>query len=223
MKRIIGLAAIAALALPFAAEAQTYRCTGKDGKKYYGATIPPQCVGLTVEQISPQGVVVRRIEGQMSPEEKAKREAEAKAAAEREDQAKEEARRNRALLAAYQSEADVEAARKRALEENEKGASEIVARIEQNKKKLDGFNKEMEFYQGKNKPPAKLTEDIKETQASIKEQEGLLAKKRDVSAINAKYDDDKRRFQELQKAGGVAPAAAPAAPAPAAKSADKKK
>lgn len=221
MKRIIGFAAVVAFSLPFAAEAQTYRCTGKDGKKYYGATIPPQCIGVTVEQISPQGVVVRRIEGQMSPEEKAKREAEAKAAAEREDQAKEEARRSRALLAAYQSEADVEAARKRALEENEKGAGEIVARIAQNKKKLDGFNKEMEFYQGKNKPPAKLVDDIKETQASIKEQEALLAKKRDVSAINAKYDDDKRRFQELQKAGGVVPAAAPAA-APA-KGADKKK
>lgn len=222
MKRIIGLAAVVALALPFAAEAQTYRCTGKDGKKYYGATIPPQCIGVTVEQISPQGVVVRRIEGQMSAEEKAKREAEAKAAAEREDQAKEEARRSRALLAAYQSEADIEAARKRALDENEKGAGEIKARIDQQKKKLDGYNKEMEFYQGKNKPPAKLVEDIKETQASIKEQEAQLAKKRDVSTINAKYDDDKRRFQELQKAGGVVPVATPAA-APAAKSADKKK
>ena len=84
-----------ALAVPLAAEAQSYRCTGKDGKRYYGATIPPQCIGLTIEQLSPQGVVIRRIEGQMSPEERAKRDAEAKAAAEKEAVAKEEARRIR--------------------------------------------------------------------------------------------------------------------------------
>ena len=220
MHRYLLAAAIAAFALPQAAEAQSYRCTGKDGKKYYGATIPTQCIGVTVEQISPQGVVVRRIEGQMSPEERAKREAEARAAEERDAVAKEEARRNRALLATYSSEADIEAARKRALEDNDKGVAEIQSRIDQLKKRLDGFNKEMEFYQGKNKPPAKLAEDVRETQASIKAQEAQMAKKKDVAAINAKYDEDKKRFIDLQKGGGVAPIASPA---PAAKSTDKKK
>ena len=220
MHRYLVAAAIAALALPQAAEAQSYRCTGKDGKKYYGATIPPQCIGLTVEQISPQGVVIRRIEGQMSPEERAKRDAEARAAEERDALAKEEARRNRALLATYSSEADIEAARKRAMEDNSKGVEEIQARIDQMKKRLDGFNKEMEFYQGKNKPPAKLAEDVRETQASIKGLEDQMAKKKDVSAINARYDEDKKRFLDLQKGGGVVPAATPA---PAAKAADKKK
>jgi len=220
MYRYVIAAALATFALPQAAEAQSYRCTGKDGKKYYGATIPPQCVGLTVEQISAQGVVIRRIEGQMSPEERAKRDAEAKAAEEREAAAKDEARRNRALLATYSSEADIEAARKRALEDNDKSIAEVQSRIDQMKKRLEGFNKEMEFYQGKNKPPAKLAEDVRETQASIKSQEEQMAKRKDVSGINAKYDEDKKRFVDLQKGGGVVPAATPA---PAAKSADKKK
>ena len=218
MRTALGLAAALAAALattlPLSAFAQSYRCTGKDGQKYYGATVPPQCVGVTVEQLSPQGVVVRRIEGRLSPEEKARRDAEAKAAAEREDQAREEARRNRALLAAYQSEADIEAARKRAIDENEKGALEIQSRVDQLKKRLDSYNREMEFYQGKNKPPQKLVEDIRETQTSIREQEAQLARKRDVSAINARYDEDRRRFQELERGGGVVPLAAPATKAP---------
>jgi hypothetical protein len=201
--------ALAALAVPLAAEAQSYRCTGKDGKKYYGATIPSQCIGVTVEQLSAQGVVVRRIEGQMTPEERAKRDAEAKAAAEKEAQDREDSRRNRALLATYQSEKDIEDARKRALDDNDKGVAEIQANIAQLKKREDVLAKEMEFYKGKNKPPAKLDEDVKNNRNSIKQQEELIAqKKKDVATINAKFDDDKRRFIELQKGGGVVPAAA---------------
>ena len=56
----------AALALaPLAADAQglsTFRCTGKDGKKYYGNTIPPQCYGRLVEQLNSQGMVIKRID-----------------------------------------------------------------------------------------------------------------------------------------------------------------
>ena len=40
MLRIFLVITIAAL--PFAAEAQSYRCVGKDGKKYYGQSVPPQ-------------------------------------------------------------------------------------------------------------------------------------------------------------------------------------
>ncbi len=214
---IIAIAA-AALALPQAAEAQSYRCTGKDGKKYYGATIPTQCIGLTVEQLSAQGVVVRRIEGQMSPEERARRDAEAKAAAEKEAQGKEDSRRNRALLATYQTEKDIEDARKRALEDNDKGVAEIQANLAQLKKREDVLAKEMEFYKGKNKPPAKLDEDIKNNQNSMKQQEDMIAqKKKDVATINARFDDDKRRFVELQKGGGVVPV-----PATSSKAAAKK-
>jgi len=222
-----------ALAVPLAAEAQSYRCTGKDGKRYYGATIPPQCVGLTVEQLSSQGVVLRRIEGQMSPEERARRDAEARAAAEQEAAAKEEARRNRALLAAYQSEKDIEAARKRALDDNAKGVQEIEVRLTQIKKRQEGLQKEMEFYaapksdakgkaagkaQAASKLPAKLDEDIKGAEQDYKAQENeLVAKKKEVDTINARFDDDKRRYLELQKTGGVVPAPAAAAKTPAGK------
>src|SRR4051794_23416647 len=53
------LAAGLALA-PLTAQAQSYRCVGADGKKYYGSTIPQECMGLLVEQLSPEGHVIRR-------------------------------------------------------------------------------------------------------------------------------------------------------------------
>lgn len=192
--------ASALLAFPFAADAQSYRCTGKDGKKYYGATIPNQCIGQLVEQLNPQGMVIRRIEPPLTPEQRAKREAEEKAAAEKAAQDKEDARRNRALLATYQSEKDIELARQRALDDNAKAIKQIESQIAQIRKRQDGYKKEMEFYKGKNKPPAKFEMDVKSAEKDLEAQEKLLASRQEeVKNINAKFDDDKRRFLELTK------------------------
>src|SRR5689334_17177413 len=45
---LISLAALLALPLDAAAQGATYRCTAKDGKKYYGSTIPRQCAGQPI-------------------------------------------------------------------------------------------------------------------------------------------------------------------------------
>ena len=93
-----------------AALAQSYRCTAADGKKYYGSAVPAQCSGVTVEQLSPQGTVVRRIEPQLkAPKGAVKVEAPV---------SKDLARRDSALLATYASENDIETSRQRALAEH---------------------------------------------------------------------------------------------------------
>ena len=201
MNAKFALLAAAALALaPLGAEAQSYRCTGKDGKKYYGQSIPPQCLGLPVEQLNAQGVVVRRIDPQASAPERIESHAEAEERKKREAVLKEESRRNKALLATYTSEKDIESARARALEDNEKAVKELEARVAALKKRQGELTKELDFFQGKTKPPAKLEQDIKNAEIDLKAQEGLLAaKKKEVDSINAKYDDDKRRYVELTK------------------------
>ena len=200
------LATACALA-PLAAEAQqieslTYRCVGKDRKTYYGQTPPPQCMGMPLEMLNKQGVVVKRIDPQADAEKKVLKEAgEAK---KREEDAvlKERLRRDKALLASYASEGDIEASRKRALLDNEKAIQEIDARIASVKKHQTELAKEMEFYKGKNKPPAKLAQDVKNADTDLKAQEGLRdLKKKDADAINAKYDEDKRRYIELTRGG----------------------
>src|SRR5580765_6260769 len=99
-----------ALALaPLAAQAQqsTFRCVGKDGKKYYGNTIPPQCYGRLVEQLNSQGMVTRRIDPDAKELSEKEMEAKAKEKVEKEKRDavnKESMRRDRALLATYTSE-----------------------------------------------------------------------------------------------------------------------
>lgn len=199
------LAVAASIAAPAAVFAQpkggaglTYRCTGKDGKRYYGSTLPKQCMGQPIEQLNSRGLVVKRIDPEGDDKARAAKAAELAAKREREDTAKEESRRNRALLATYTSEKDIDEARRRSLAENQKTVGEIQRRIDGIRKDQLKYSKEMEFYTGKNKPPFKLSRDIKNAEIDLKAQEGLLAAKRkEVESINHKYDDDKKRYAEL--------------------------
>lgn len=198
---------IAGLAFaPAAAEAQSYRCVGKDGKKYYGSAVPPECLGQPVELLNAQGMVTRHFDAAASAAAREKKLAEEEERKKREVVTKEEGRRTRALLATYTSDKDIEDARLRALKDNEAAVADIERRIGALKKRQDELKKELDFFQGKNQPPAKLSDDIRNSEFDIKTQEELLAaKKRDVNTINARYNDDKKRYNELTK-GSAAPA-----------------
>lgn len=200
----LAMLAAAALALaPLAAQAQgkaghTYRCTGKDGKRYYSSTIPRQCYGELVEQLNAQGMVVKRFDPE--GEEKARAAKEAEAAKKREEAAarREEDRRNRALLATYTSAQDIEEARKRALDAHGRTIEDVKLRIEALHKRRAGYDKELEFYKGDSKPPAKLQRDIRNVEIDLAAQEGLLAaKNREADAINERYDEDRKRYLQL--------------------------
>src|SRR3954468_14870315 len=104
--RKISAAAVLALALaPAAAQAQsgpsTFRCTGKDGKRYYGQVIPQQCAGLPVEELNSQGMVRRRIDPQSDEKARLANEIEAEKKRQIEAQQRETSRRDNALLATY--------------------------------------------------------------------------------------------------------------------------
>ncbi len=176
---------VAVAALPLAAGAQSYRCVGKDGKKYYGQSVPPQCVGLPMEQLNAQGLVVRKIDAQATADERARKEAEEVERKKREAASKDEGRRDRALLATYSSEKDVDDARARALEGNRQQVQESEARIAALRKRR-----------------AAPGENAGAIDAELKAQEGLLAaKKKEAEAINARYGDVKKRYVALTRKG----------------------
>ena len=195
--RILALAA-ALLLPPLAADAQSYRCTSKDGKKYYGSAVPSQCIGQPVEVMNKQGRVVRRIDPEGTEKERAAKEA---AEAKKREQLavqREAARRNRALLATYTSTKDIDEARKRALADNHKAILDVETRIEQIRKRQAGYEKELELYKSKDNPPARLADDLRNAEVDLKYQEELLAvKRKEVEQINARYDDDKKRYIQL--------------------------
>ena len=193
MRRCISItAALAALvlaALPLTAGAQSFRCTGQDGMRYYGQTVPRECIGRPYERLNRQGLVIERIEPFVKEEDPA-----AKAAAEekkrKEELAqKEKARRARALLATYTSTQDIESARARAL-------SPVKRQIDSIEENIERLQKQVEELKKKRGPQAESA--VQSAQSQIETQSSLLAyKKKEAEDINARYDDDKKRYIEL--------------------------
>jgi len=201
MPRFASLAAIlfsiALAALPLLAQAQSYRCTGSDGKRYYGQTIPRPCIGLVVEQLNPQGMVIRRIEPRRSVDDREAKAAEEKKQREEELARREELRRNRALLATYTSVDDIESARARALEGNSRTIKDVNQRIAEIMARQDELKKEIEAYESK-PVPTELKREAENARFNLEAQQGLRdAKLKEAQAINARYDEDRRRYLEL--------------------------
>ena len=193
-------AACAATAASALAQTRMIKCTDAKGKVYYTQTPPPECLGRATEELDRKsGTVVRRTEGQLTAEQLAQREEEQKKKLEEEKRAQEEKRKTQALLNTYSSEKDIEDARARAIRENDSGIKETEKRIADSKKRQKELSAEREFY-AKKTLPAKLEQDIKQNDIDLGNQQNLLdVKKKQVNNINAKYDEDKRRFLELTK------------------------
>jgi hypothetical protein len=187
------------------AQVRSYRCITKAGRKYYGSTIPQQCKGELVEALSAQGTVLFRIDPPLTPEQRAAKEAEERKAAEAEAakreaqrQAEMQARRDRALLQTYTSEEDIELVRKRALADNRAAAAQVEARIRQLRQRQDQLAKEAEKYKNPSQVPAKFQQDVKAVAYDLSLQEQLLeSRRREAAEINARYDEEKRKYRQL--------------------------
>jgi hypothetical protein len=187
------------------AQVRSYRCVTKGGRKYYGSTIPPQCTGELVEALSAQGTLLFRIEPPLTPEQRAAREAQAKQAAEAEaarlderKQAEVQARRDRALLQTYTDEEDIERVRQRALASNRQAAQQVEARIAQLKQRQEQLAKEAATYKDPNDVPKKFKQDVTAVAYDLSLQEQLLgSRRREAAEINARYDEEKRKYREL--------------------------
>jgi len=195
-------------AAPAAAQQQgpqhMYKCVDAKGKTYYTQMPPPECLGRETQELNKSGSVVRSTPKEPTAEQRAAREAEQKKKLENEEKAKEERRKNSALLNTYSSEKDIDYARAGALKEAEAAIRETEKRIVDAQKRQKQLDAEKEFYT-KKPMPAKLKEDMSNIEIEIKNQMELLdAKKKEIGTINAKYDEDKRRYVEAAHKAGRA-------------------
>ena len=109
------------------------------------------------------------------------------------------------MLNTYSSEKDIEDARTRALTEAQGAIEDTERRIEGAQKRHQELEAEKEFYV-KKPMPFKLKQEIANNDIEIQNQIVLLdAKKKEISTINAKYDEDKRRYVELTSGKAAAP------------------
>jgi hypothetical protein len=213
--RLITVAAACVLLAAGPAAAQKlYKYTDPaTGKTVYTERLPAEAAGKANEQLNRQGTVVKRESAAPTADELAAREADRKRKLDEEAAAREERRKNQALLNTYASEKDIDEARARALATNDEAIKDAERKLAEAQKRQKQLAGEAEFFQ-KKPMPAQLKLDIQNNQSELRTHGELLdSKRKDTAAINAKYDEDKRRYVELMKGGAVATAV----PAPAKK------
>lgn len=186
--------------LPVSAAAQgrvTFCCTGDGARQVCSDVLPRECYGRAYREINAQGVVVRHVEAPLTAEQRAQREAEANKAREEAARRQEQDRRNRALLATYSSEQDIDVARDRAIADIQKAikaSQDKLAELAEQRQMLDN---EAEFFKKKTMP-APLRTQIRDNDAEMKaQQEAVEAKQKEIDTVRTRYGEDKLRYREL--------------------------
>jgi hypothetical protein len=174
-----------------------YKCKDANGKTYYTQIPPRECLGRDSQELNQSGMVIKKSERAATQAEIQARDAEKKKKEDEAEKAKETRRKDLALLNTYSSEKDIEEQRARALKEAQEQIEATQKNIVGAQNRQQELEKEKEFYT-KKPMPAKLKQEFANLDTEIKNQNALLeAKKAEIGKINAKYDDDKKRYVEL--------------------------
>jgi hypothetical protein len=183
------------LALPVQAENKVgprmYKCVDGSGKVYYSDKMNPDCADGS--EMSRHGVITKKREP-AKPGQAVKLEPK--------KASKEEERRDRALMATYTSEEEIDAARDRSLAIPAQGTKATALKLEKANRQLDEFKKQADMLAAQKKPlPAHLLEDVSARQKEITGLEADLGQRKvQADAIRARYEADKQRFRELKGA-----------------------
>ncbi len=192
---LIAAAALLANAAP--ARAALYKWVDEKGVVHYTDTLPPEAVDKARTELNKQGVEVKKTDKALTPEQRRALEQDAQKQKLTARQQEEVARRDRALLSSYTSEAEIDLARKRSLQTIDNVVQSTLAYSEQlNKRKVEIEAKKEEL---KGKPiVAVYDRELESIESELTRQAELIAqKKRETEMVVAKYDADKQRWREL--------------------------
>ncbi len=188
----------AALALPAQAQqgnARMYKCVDTAGKVYYSDKINPDCGQIS--ELNRQGVVMKKKEV-VKPGQPSK----ADPAAATSKNSKEQERRDRALMATYTTEEEIDAARDRSLAIPAQGMKTIESKLDKVNQQLTELKKQADALATQKKTlPPRVLEKVHASQKEVSGLEADLAQRKVQSdSIRAKYEADKQRFRELKGA-----------------------
>lgn len=201
------LAAIALLqALP--ARAATYKWIDEQGVIHYTDKVPPEAVNKGNVELNKQGVPIKKTDPALTVEQRKQQELQAEQQRQIARQAEQVARRDRALLSSFTSEAEIDLSRKRGLQTIESIMMSAEAYREQLTKRKTTLIAQREAAGEKPVSPA-VERELTSIDVELARQNDLIAqKRREAMALEARYEADKKRWRELTGTrDGLAPAA----------------
>ena len=210
--RLLLLPLLLLSALPAQAAGEFYCCQDpSSGRRVCGDTLPGACRGQSYRLIDNAGNVIKEVGKPLTPEQKAEQLALEKQRKHQEELAREQRRKDQALLDTYSLPEDIDLAQGKAEADVNFSIKAAQAKIADVQKKRAKLLNEAEFYK-KKALPAELDRDLKATEHEIKVQQELIdVKQHDLATIKTKYDADRKRYFEL-----TGRSSSPARPAPSA-------
>jgi hypothetical protein len=192
------------------ARAAMYKWVDEKGVVHYTDKMPPEAVDNASVELNKQGIPIKKTDKALTPEQRQALEQEAERKREAARAQEEIARRDRALVASYTSEAEIDLARNRSLQTiNNVILSAQAFSSQLNKRKVDVEARKAES-QGK-PVVAVLDRELESIDLELARQADVIAQKqRETTAIIAKYDADKQRWRELVAAKAATKSAAAA-------------
>jgi Domain of unknown function (DUF4124) len=192
------IAIIIGISISFPVMAKLYKWVDEKGVTHYGETIPPEYADRDRAELNQSGRTVKLIEIPTAEERKAQEEADAKKRAD-ENAAIEQKRRDQTLIRTYSNSGEIELARNRSLQQVNARINNNTSQLKMANENLLSLQKESESYTNENKEmPSTLQDDITDAQARIvRLQKNLDKSLAEKAAVEARYDADKARYQEL--------------------------
>lgn len=195
------------------AASEFYCCQDANGRRVCSDMLPEQCRGRPYKVLDSGGNVMKEVGPPLTPEERQIQAAEGVRRKQQEEAAREQQRKDQALLDTYASLQDIDLSQRKAENDVNLAIAATQAKINVVTAKRRKLLDEAEFYRKKVLPP-ELDKNLKAAEHELKvEQELLSVKQHDFELIRAKYDADRQRYLELTTnrrrpappAGGTAP------------------
>lgn len=182
-----------------AADGALYRWVDEKGRVQYSDTPPQKDRGAV--QLSNRGIVLKKLDGALTPEQQKAKDAEEARRKAEDARAAEQRRQDGALLQSFTTVQEIDMKRDREIQaleisianlrELERG---IAARLATDRKRLEAAG------QAKKPPPESLKEDIVRSEAERKTLEDDIRRRYDeIAATREKYDALKKRYIVLRQ------------------------
>ncbi len=183
-----------------AVQAKIYKCTDNTGKVFYSQSYDPKLCGGGGSQLNEQGLEVKKLERQKTPEEiqaeraQAKRDAEAKVIADA------QAQQDRALMMSYTSEADLARARDQELEVVQASVNTTKLSLASQEKALAEILAHAAGFERAKQPVPRVTADqLKVVRQQIDTTNRQLTERQaERKRIEASYATKFARYRELK-------------------------
>ncbi len=210
------IAAVATTAAVAASGATHYRWRDAHGVLHFSDSLPPDAVKYGYELINDQGIVVRTVERALTPQERKQRAAAAAVQAAAARQARDRARADRQMLAAYPQESDLQQAQQEQLSTIDQAIRTTELNLKSQERALaDLLQRAAEIEHTQKAVPKFISDDIARQRGVVNTQREALAQARSERAATVQAQAAQRaHYRSVKQQQDAASAASAASSGP---------